>query len=298
MVGKSDVKLSEKVLLASLNVSCWTGRAFDETVTTKLASIENVDSKAGRYNKALLPQKPEQFTLLINQGNEIRQKFRDMTLAYQQDGIRLMPVKMYLAWTEYLQQQMELREKLVKDFIDAYPCMVDEACGILKGLYKPSDYPHPTHLPEKFKIANSFLPFTDLENISLSLNKVDLDRLKVSIANANAESISSCNNEIIQRLFSAVLKLAERSCADAGRFHKSCLEHLKMEVELIPQLNFLDDEQINSFVQEASQLLIFDTEAIRSSPEIKNHVSKHAVSLAENMAESYGLSFDDSFLAA
>lgn len=298
MAGQVEVKLSEKVLLASLNVSCWTGRAFDEKATTKVASSAKVDTKAGRYNKALLPQKPEEFTALIQQGNTIREKFRDMTLAYQQDGIRLMPVKVYLEWTQYLQKQVVEREKLVNTFMNVYPELIQQAQVLLKELFNKSDYPPVSLLPEKFTVANSFLPFSDVENLSLALNKADVERLKVSIASSNAQSIKQCNDELVQRLFQAVLRLAERSCADANRFHDSVITQLKQEVTLIPQLNFLDDQVINDFVNEASQLLIFDANAIRSSPAIKNNVSKQAVELAENMANSYGLSFDDSFLAA
>ena len=298
MAGTLDVKLSEKVLLASLNVSCWTGRAFDEKATSKVASSANVDTKAGRFNKALLPQKPEEFTALIQQGNEIRDKFRQMTLAYQQDGIRLMPVKVYVEWTEYLQKQVVIREKMVKTFVDAFPDLVLQAQLQLKTLFNKADYPLVTELPEKFTVANSFLPFTDVENLTLALNQADVERLKVNIANSNAQSVAECNNEIVQRLFQAVMRLAQRSCADANRFHDSVLRQLKDEVQLIPQLNFMDDQRINEFVSEASQLLIFDAEAIRSSPVVKNNVSNQAVTLAENMANSYGLAFDDSFLAA
>lgn len=298
MAGTLDVKLSEKVLLASLNVSCWTGRAFDEKATSKVASSANVDTKAGRFNKALLPQKPEEFTALIQQGNAIRDKFRQMTLAYQQDGIRLMPVKVYVEWTEYLQKQVEIREKMVKTFVDAFPTLVLQAQIQLKTLFNKADYPLVTELPEKFTVANSFLPFTDVENLTLALNQADVDRLKVNIANSNAQSVAECNNEIVQRLFQAVMRLAQRSCSDANRFHDSVLRQLKDEVQLIPQLNFMDDQRINEFVNEASQLLIFDAEAIRSSPVVKNNVSNQAVTLAENMANSYGLAFDDSFLAA
>ena len=298
MAGTLDVKLSEKVLLASLNVSCWTGRALDEKATSKVASSANVDTKAGRFNKALLPQKPEEFTALIQQGNEIRDKFRQMTLAYQQDGIRLMPVKVYVEWTEYLQKQVVIREKMVKTFVDAFPDLVLQAQLQLKTLFNKADYPLVTELPEKFTVANSFLPFTDVENLTLALNQADVERLKVNIANSNAQSVAECNNEIVQRLFQAVMRLAQRSCADANRFHDSVLRQLKDEVQLIPQLNFMDDQRINEFVNEASQLLIFDAEAIRSSPVVKNNVSNQAVTLAENMANSYGLAFDDSFLAA
>lgn len=67
MTPTNTQAIKKKVMLASLQISAWTGRAFDNRAT---ATVEEsyLHKKIGRFNKALMPQKPDSFDLILKAG--------------------------------------------------------------------------------------------------------------------------------------------------------------------------------------------------------------------------------------
>ena len=73
------MKLTDKALLAQLNVSQWTARKYDKKVTQQIADQHNTIVEAGRYNKSLLPM--NDFLANVHQKSTlIRKKYYANTL--------------------------------------------------------------------------------------------------------------------------------------------------------------------------------------------------------------------------
>ena len=288
-----DVK--KKVMLASLNISAWTGRAFDNKAT---GTVERsyANHKIGRFNKDLMPSKPESFDKILKAGTRIRKDFSTYTLAYQQDGVRLMPAGIYLDYAAQIRKDKKIYEGLVEDFIAEYESIKIDSRNRLGDLFNEFDYPKIPTLREKFGIKFWVLPFPDAEEFGVDLPESDLFEVKNNINKSMQEAIDFAHDDLSTRLYEATLKLAQRAASD-GKFHSSAIENLREIIQILPKLNFSGDQRLTELANQASrELTVFDVDALRSAPSLRRDIAERATGIALEMSEYFGKPFDNSLL--
>lgn len=287
--------IKQKVMLASLNISAWTGRAFDNNATSKVEQ-SYAKTKVGRFNKDLMPGKPESFEKILRAGSRLRAKFDCSTLEYQQLGVRLMTTAIYLDYTAALRADVQAYNILVDDFIDQYEDIKLDSKQKLGPLYNEFDYPVVHELREKFGVRFSVLPFPDAEQFGVDLPEADLLAVKNDIAKNMQEAVDFAYSDLSTRLYEATLKLAQRASSD-GRFHSSAIENLREIIQILPKLNFTNDERLTALANQASrELTVFDADVLRSSPSVRSDVASRATAIAFDMAQYMGKPFDNSLL--
>jgi len=287
--------IKKKVMLASLNISAWTGRAFDNKAT---GTVERsfASSKIGRFNKDLMPGKPESFDSLLKAGTRIRKDFSTYTLAYQQDGVRLMPAGVYLEYSKQIRDEQKAYEGLVEKFISEYEDIKLDSQHKLGDLYNEDDYPNIPTLRDKFGINFWVLPFPDAEDFGVELPAAELFEEKRKINSRMQNAIDFAHDDLSTRLYDATLKLAQRAASD-GKFHSSALENLREIIQILPKLNFSEDKRLTELANQASrELTVFDVDALRSQPSLRRDVADRATGIALEMSEYMGKPFDNSLL--
>ena len=288
--------VKKKVMLASLNISAWTGRAFDNKAT---GTVERsfASQKIGRFNKDLMPGKPESFDNILKAGTRIRKDFSTYTLAYQQDGVRLMPALIYLEYSKKIRDEQKEYEGLVEQFISEYEDIKRDSKSKLGDLYNEFDYPNVPNLRNKFGINFWVLPFPDAEDFGVELPAAELFEEKKKINSRMQNAIDFAHEDLSTRLYEATLKLAQRASSD-GKFHSSALENLREIIQLLPKLNFSDDERLTELANQASRdLTVFDVDLLRSTPSVRREVADRATDIALEMSKYMGKPFDNSLLS-
>ncbi|MBC3871407.1 hypothetical protein [Undibacterium oligocarboniphilum] len=290
-----NAKIKENVMLASLNFSAWTGRRFDNRAT---ATVENSVQirKVGRFNKALMPGKPESFDAILKFGTNLREEFNKCTLEYQQLGVRLMPVSVYMEFAEKIRAKTIEYHRLVDTFIEEYPDIVSESQSRLGPLFLDEDYPDVFDLRKKFGIRFSVLPFPDAERFGVSLPEIELQRVRKEIEDHIDDSLKLAHLDLQRRLYEATLHLAQRVNSE-GRLYNSSIENLREIITLLPKLNFTEDEYLTEIANRASrELTVFNADVLRTDAAIRADVGSKATEIAKNMSDYFDMPFDNSLL--
>lgn len=289
----SSVK--QKVLLASLNISVWTARAFDNAATQSVESKFSLYD-SGRFNKKLMPSNPIEYKNLTSMANTIRSTFYEHTLDYQTMGVRLMPVDIYIDWRDKLRSKSLEFERLQEIFFDAYPDIKAKARELLGPLYIEENYPSITELREKFGIKFSVLPFPDAEHLGVDLPEIELKTLKQEITENMQAAIDFAYSDLSKRLYEATLHLAQRASSE-GILHSSAINNLREIITILPKLNFNNDEKLQELADLASsELTVYDAEALRNTPTIRRQIAAKATDIANTMSDYFSIPFDTSLL--
>lgn len=286
----SDIK--NKLMLASLCISVWTGRRFDDRAT-EVVEKNYQTKKVGRFNKDLLPQKPESFLAVRSLASQLRALFQTYTLDYQQLGVRLLTTDVYEEWTMKLRQHIFQFDNAVSTFLSEYPQLKEDAKIFLRresgSLFLENDYLTVDQLKTKFGVKFSVLPFPDAEHFGVALPEADLAIVKQDLNENVEKAVTAATLDLQKRLFEAIYSMAQGAARD-GRFYESTITNLKEIIHLMPKLNFAQDTRLNEIANLASkQLTVFDATAIRSSPSVRSDVAGKAEAIALTLADYMGL---------
>ena len=84
-------EIHARALLVWLTISTWSARKYDRRVSQSVNQQFHVHSDAGRYNKYLLPVDAGSYKTLIALASAIRVEHYTHTLAWSDEGWRLLP---------------------------------------------------------------------------------------------------------------------------------------------------------------------------------------------------------------
>src|SRR5258706_4236014 len=115
----NETAIHARALLVWLTISGWSARRYDKTVTNTVNREYAASTDAGRYNKHLLPGDALAYKALVALQGQIRAQHYGHTLAWSDEGWRLLPTANYMAYTQWFreiqsQQATTLREVLAE----------------------------------------------------------------------------------------------------------------------------------------------------------------------------------------
>ena len=135
----TTIALGERAMLVTLSVSIWSARKHDMRISDKVAAEHGADRSMGRYAKHLIPR--ELLTAVNAANNALRDHHNLNTLAWGDDGTRILPAANYLGYQAHQQTLEDKFGRAVRDFVACYPDYVETARKALNGLFDPRDYP-------------------------------------------------------------------------------------------------------------------------------------------------------------
>ena len=100
----TPIALGERAMLVNLSVSIWSARKHDIRISDKVAAEHGADRSMGRYAKHLIPR--ELLTAVNAANSALRDHHNLNTLAWGDDGTRILPAANYLGYQAH-QQTLE-----------------------------------------------------------------------------------------------------------------------------------------------------------------------------------------------
>jgi hypothetical protein len=280
--------LNSKVMLATLNISVWNGRSFDDSATRTVEVDIGAERPVGRFNKNLMPDSPESYKAIKVLENSLRKMFYTHSLEYEQLGVRLLPTNIYMDFTGKLRAMQGDFEQAVAAFIAEYPTIKANAKGELKNLYNELDYPSVDALKRKFGIKFAVLPFPDAEQFGIDLPEEELAGIRANLTTQVEHAVELARSDLAMRFYEATAKLAARAASD-GRLHASAVDNVREIVDLLPKLNFTNDPKMNELADMAKRsLTTLNVEVLRESPSARMDVGEKAKEISMQMAAYMG----------
>lgn len=271
-------------MLATLHVKCWSGKMQDRKATKEIEDLHNANH-AGKFVKNLV-RGDGILKELKSLAGEIRTYHYAKSLAWNDNGDRLLPAKLYF---EYLNKMNEMKQKflsLAADYAtNIYPEEIEEAKQRLNGLFQESDYPTPAGVLAAFSVECKIMPVSEASDFRVDITEDEVDRIKTQITEHLKESESVAVGDTLDRIKSCLSAMVERLSQPEAVFRDSLVTNIQDLVKVLPALNLFEDARIGKLCDEMKTLAAFSPSVLRNNESARHQAAERA----KQLLSEYGL---------
>jgi hypothetical protein len=284
--------LSDKAMLVYLNVSQWTARKYDRSISDKVASDYEAEADSGRYNKLLVAQASLKKVNKIV-GN-VRTYHYANTLPWDDTGNRLQTAANYPHYTETMREFHGQFTGAVAEFLTVYPDEIENAKRRLGRMFNPSDYPNICEIERRFGFRINVSPLPTSGDLRVTLSDAEIQSIRADIEIRTQEGIDRAMRELWQRLYDSVKHMSDKlsEMRDDGRngiFRDSLVSNLQELCELLPRLNVTGDTNLDMLTSEvANKLANNDPDTLRNHAPTRTAITNDANAILAAMASYIG----------
>lgn len=284
-------QLQEKAMLARLNISQWTARKYDKKISDEVAD-RHADQTAdkndvGRYNKILIAQAAVK--KIAEVVNEARTFHYVNTLPWHDDGARLLPAKNYPAYMKRMRELHSEFDARVREFVDSYPALMDEARKRLDSMYNEADYPRAAEVISRYSYNVAFDPIPTGTDFRVTLTGGEIDRIAAEVNGRLQQAQEAAMKDLWQRLHAVVSKMADRMADADAKFKNSLVGNIVELVDLLPALNIADDPELEAMRRRVEKTLCqYDPKELRENKNNRDAAAKDAKTILDAMSGYMG----------
>lgn len=239
-------------MLVTLTVSQWTARKHDKTVSNEVDKA-HAAKDAGRYNKLLISK--EALEPMEKITSAARAYLYKMTHAWGDNGERLLPAALFFDFSETMQKYRNEFDARVRDFVKAYPQLVQDARIRLGTLYDPNDYP--ADIRSKFSFPPvAVSPVPSANDFRVNLNAEYVDSIKAELTERMESRQKDSLRQCWARVREVVSKMTERLGNEKSPLYDSLITNARELIALLPALNLTNDLELNAIAAELQSILM------------------------------------------
>lgn len=285
----NDTAIHTRAMLVWMTISTWTARKYDKGITQKVNADMRASSDAGRYNKHLLPGDAAAYKALMSLSSSIRVAHYSHTLAWSDEGWRLLPVANFTDYTTWFREQQRQFSEALTEFIRQYPSLRLQAQYHLNGAYKAEDYPAAIDIHERFKLDVQYAPIPAVGDIRVDLASDQIAAIETSISSRIDKATQTAMGDAWQRLYDCVNHIAERLGDPKAIFRDSLIGNARDICASLKKLNITGDAQLEAMRLRVEQELIsYDAETLRDVPSVREQTAERANDIMSAMSGLYG----------
>jgi hypothetical protein len=277
------MSIVKECMVVNLQIGVWNGYKLDKEVSRRVTTDANADSDAARVNKHLVPK--EALKQITTAMGAIRTHFYDNTLPWKDNGDRLLTRKMYQRFIEEHGRLAGEFNDAVSQFLDVgYPAARDRAAFRMGEMFKVGDYPEPAMLRHKFYVNLDIDAVTEAGDFRVNMDKSVVDNIRAEMQDAMQARLGKAMGEVWARLADTLGHFANKMAGDEI-FRDSTVNNLEEIVELLPDLNILNDANLESIRQEIKAAIIgYSPKELRKDATVRNVAATEAKRIMDNMA--------------
>lgn len=235
--------IQEKAMLANLHIGNWEGRRKDKNTGEKVISEARAEKDAGSWWTRIVPPRMlKDIGVSVSQGRGAH--FR-MTLPWSDIGPRILPAAMYMEYTAEMRRIKKGYRGAVEAFLAEYPHEVARAKERLGELYREEAYPEVDTLRKCFRWHVDILPIPDAGDFRVDLGAEETARIKENIERSVAATFNKAQEDLFQRMFQVVSRVAERLGDPEKIFRDSLIKGVVDLCDLLPKMNVTEDPRID-----------------------------------------------------
>lgn len=239
-------------MLVELNVSQWTARKLDRTVSDELVANKHAQDKgAARVNKHLLAGRSE-LEVITKFVTETRATVYNNTLPWSDSGIRLLPSAKFMDFNAKLQEAEDKFYGLVTEFVTVYPSLITAQAMALGNMFNRNDYPHPSDIEHRFRFNVNYMPVPSSGDFRVDIGNDAQEELRKKLSALADERVEYAMRDIKTRLLEHLKRMSDRLTIDYIQgeakprvFHDSLLDGAHDLCEMVQSLNVTNDVQLS-----------------------------------------------------
>jgi len=264
------MSLNTRTVLVTLNVSQWTARKFDRSVTAQANNAHGAQDDAGRYNKQLLHK--DALRAIQRTVNDARTYHYNNTLDWNEStGTRILPLKKIPAYTAHMRKTRQAFDRAVENFTAGYPRYVESARERLGDMFDITDFPELHDVQRRFKFEHRISPVPNSDDFRIEYPKDELEHIKINLTKRLAVATRHATSDLYNRAESVLDTLYTTLCDPSRRIYSTTIhDNLVILTEQIRDMNFEDDEKLNRIAKRIEdQLFTLDATAIKADDTIR-----------------------------
>jgi hypothetical protein len=282
------MSIINECMIVNLQLGLWLGYRQDKDAAKAVTAMANADEDAARVNKHIVPK--SSLAPINRAATAIRTHFYTNTMPWKDNGDRLLTRKRYMTF-------IEEHERLVTTMLDEVDVfLTKEYAGIIQkaefrmgDLFKPEDYPSAADLRRKFHVNLDIDPVTDMKDIRVRLTQIDnspqMQKRVAEVEAAAAQRINKAMADVWQRLADVVGHFAKKMGNEDEIFRNTTITNLREIIDLIPDLNVLNDPNLDRIIAEVNNTLAtYEPDELRQNPATRQTAALEANKIMEDMA--------------
>jgi hypothetical protein len=271
--------LKEKVMIVNLNISQWGARKYDANATREVEQFHNAH-EAGRFNKMLI--KSDTMKEIGKAANRARTFHYYNTLPWGDNGDRILSTENYFQYVSEMGKIKNEFDEFVKDFIQEYIGLKEEAKIRLGTLYHEQDYPNIGSIEGKFKFKNHFMPIAETDDFRVNISEDAVKMIKTQITSEMERRVNEAVEEMLTRIREAVLRMTETLSEPGKIFRDSLVGNLQNLSETIPLMNFTNDQRVVDTVKMIKPLIV-NPDMLRNNDGFRQEIATKAKQVLNNI---------------
>lgn len=283
MAGQTSIH--SRALLVWLRISTWSARRYDKKVSAEVNARHNASTDAGRYNKMLLPGDATAYKTLTALAGSIRLQHYSNTLAWSDEGWRLLPTANYATYTAWLRDQQREFANALNTFASDYPALRAQASRLLNGLYRDEDYPDTQDLRTRFALSVEYAPVPAQGDVRVDLGADQIALIESAIGDRTQRAVQDAMRDAWSRLHDVVAKIAERLSQPEAIFRDSLISNAEEVCEVLGRLNVTNDPNLEAMrVRVRRELTRFSPDVLRDVPSHREQTAERAAAILSAMS--------------
>lgn len=278
--------LISRAMLASLRISSWSARKYDKKVTAETNAAHGADSDAGRYNKMLLPGDASSYKALTSHIAATRVLHYDQTLAWSDDGWRLLPVANFTKYTDKLRAARHTYDALLSDFLADYPALQQAARVKLNGMYRDEDYP--VNVAGKYDFGIEYNPVPAGGDFRVELSQDEIDIIATRTESRVKNAFEDAHKDAVKRLYDCVARIHERLAQPNAIFRDSLISNATELCDVLTRLNISGDVNLETLRRQTDSLATVQPDALRNDAVTRIQTANAAQGILDSMLSVYG----------
>ncbi len=290
MNNNNDTSIHSRALLVWLTISTWSARRYDKVISQRVNADYHASSDAGRYNKFLLPGDALAYKALTTMSGSIRSAHYAHTLAWSDDGWRLLPVANYMAYTAWYREQRSAFDQSLNEFLADYPTLRAQAAAKLNGLYRTEDYPSVDDMRARFQMSVQYSPVPAQGDIRVDLGTDQIALIESGITSRIEQATQTAMSDAWQRLHSCVAHIADRLSDPDAIFRDSLIKNAVEVCDSLQRLNITNDPDLEAMrLRVAAELTRHEPDILRDTPHVRRDTADRAVEIMNAMQGLYAV---------
>jgi len=282
------MSIVNKAMLVDLDISVIGTSKKDEAITAEAQQKNGAAKESGYFLKRIIDKK---FTTFNTIASQARTYHRKITLAWGDNGERLLPSKLYYDYTTEMADFKTQFEMEVQKFISIYPKILADMPAVLGKMFNPDDYPPQSDLPKYFSFETKIRPVPNAQDFRVDISEDEVKKIRDHIEQENQKLQKKAMDELWQKLYEPVKKMAEKlSDKDAKRYHKSLIENIIEITDILPMLNIKNDQALETLRKEIIDRLCNVTISdIKESLVVRQETADAATDIINQMETYMGI---------
>lgn len=280
--------IHSRAMLVSLRLSTWTARKYDKRISNQVAAEHGASMDAGRYNKMLIPGDALSYKAIMQLAGSIRTEHYQNTLAWSDEGWRLLPTANYMKYTEFTRKSKGEFSSLLEDFVQEYPMLRESARVRLNGMYRDEDYPAVSQVHGKFGFYLDFAPLPARGDFRVDLPSEEIRRIESECQSKVIDATKTAMDDCWQRLYTCVKHIQERLGTPDAIFRDSLMSNAVELCDVLQRLNVTGDSNLESMRAEiADYIACQDPDTLRENDTLREDTATLAEDIISRMAAFY-----------